>query len=45
MVFINHPTWIYAEFPFGGIKKSGYGRECGELGIHEFVNKKVVRVL
>lgn len=45
MVFINHPAWIYEDMPFGGIKKSGYGRECGELGIHEFVNKKLVRAL
>lgn len=45
MAFINHPAWIYEDVPFGGIKKSGYGRECGELGIQEFVNKKVVRVL
>jgi succinate-semialdehyde dehydrogenase/glutarate-semialdehyde dehydrogenase len=43
MVFINHPASIYEDMPFGGIKKSGYGRECGELGIHEFVNKKLVR--
>jgi succinate-semialdehyde dehydrogenase/glutarate-semialdehyde dehydrogenase len=45
MVFINHPAWIYEDMPFGGIKESGYGRECGELGIHEFVNKKLVRAL
>jgi succinate-semialdehyde dehydrogenase/glutarate-semialdehyde dehydrogenase len=45
MVFINHPAWIYEDIPFGGIKKSGYGRECGPIGIHEFVNKKVSRVL
>jgi succinate-semialdehyde dehydrogenase/glutarate-semialdehyde dehydrogenase len=45
MVYLNHPAWIYEDMPFGGIKKSGYGRECGELGIHEFVNKKLVRVL
>jgi succinate-semialdehyde dehydrogenase/glutarate-semialdehyde dehydrogenase len=45
MVYINHPAWIYEDMPFGGIKKSGYGRECGELGILEFVNRKLVRVL
>ncbi|MCU1260670.1 MAG: succinate-semialdehyde dehydrogenase [Bryobacterales bacterium] len=45
MVFINHPVWIYEDMPFGGIKKSGYGRETGPLGIHEFVNKKLLRVL
>jgi succinate-semialdehyde dehydrogenase/glutarate-semialdehyde dehydrogenase len=45
MVYINHPAWIYEDMPFGGIKKSGYGRECGPLGIGEFVNKKLVRAL
>jgi succinate-semialdehyde dehydrogenase / glutarate-semialdehyde dehydrogenase len=45
MVFINHPAWISNDMPFGGIKKSGYGRETGPLGILEFVNHKVVRVL
>ncbi len=43
MVYVNHPAYIYEDMPFGGVKKSGYGRECGELGIHEFVNKKLVR--
>jgi succinate-semialdehyde dehydrogenase / glutarate-semialdehyde dehydrogenase len=31
--------------PFGRIKKSGYGRETGELGIHESLNEKLVRVM
>ena len=43
MVFINHPAWTAPELPFGGVKLSGYGRELGELGIQEFVNKKLVR--
>jgi len=43
MVYINHPAWIYEDMPFGGIKKSGYGRECGPLGIEEFLNKKLYR--
>jgi succinate-semialdehyde dehydrogenase / glutarate-semialdehyde dehydrogenase len=44
MVFINHPTWTQADLPFGGTKGSGYGRELAELGITEFVNKKLIRV-
>ena len=43
MVFINNIDWADAELPFGGIKNSGYGRELGPMGIHEFVNKKLVR--
>jgi succinate-semialdehyde dehydrogenase/glutarate-semialdehyde dehydrogenase len=44
MVFVNHPTWTAADLPFGGIKNSGYGRELSSHGIHEFVNKKLIRV-
>jgi succinate-semialdehyde dehydrogenase/glutarate-semialdehyde dehydrogenase len=44
MVFINHPTWTQANLPFGGIKNSGFGRELSELGIQEFVNKKLIRI-
>lgn len=44
MVFINHPTQTQADFPFGGTKRSGFGRELSESGIHEFVNKKLIRV-
>ena len=43
MVFINHPTWTAADLPFGGTKQSGYGRELSELGVEEFVNKKLIR--
>jgi succinate-semialdehyde dehydrogenase/glutarate-semialdehyde dehydrogenase len=44
MVFINHPTWTQADLPFGGTKRSGFGRELSELGIQEFVNKKLIRI-
>lgn len=44
MVFINHPLATSAELPFGGVKKSGFGRELSLLGFDEFVNKKLVRV-
>ena len=37
MVYINHPASTYEDMPFVGIKEFGYGRETGELGIHEFV--------
>jgi succinate-semialdehyde dehydrogenase/glutarate-semialdehyde dehydrogenase len=44
MMFINNISWSDAELPFGGVKNSGYGRELGDMGIQEFVNKKLVRV-
>lgn len=43
MVFINQPAVSGPEFPFGGVKNSGYGRELSDLGIGEFINKKLVR--
>ena len=44
MVFINQPTNSQAELPFGGTKNSGYGRELSEMGIKEFINKKLIHV-
>jgi succinate-semialdehyde dehydrogenase/glutarate-semialdehyde dehydrogenase len=44
MVFVNAAGAEGAELPFGGVKRSGFGRELGRLGADEFVNKKVVRV-
>ncbi|MGY9047652.1 hypothetical protein P775_07120 [Puniceibacterium antarcticum] len=43
MMFINNISWSDADLPFGGIKASGYGRELGDMGIQQFVNKKLVR--
>ncbi len=43
MVFINQATWTAPDLPFGGVENSGFGRELSELGIGEFVNKKLIR--
>ncbi len=45
MVFVNHPTMVKADLPFGGIRRSGYGRELIGLGIKEFVNHKLIDVV
>ena len=44
MVFVNGVGLDGAELPFGGVKRSGFGREMGKYGMDEFVNKKLIRV-
>ncbi|MGC3994564.1 MAG: NAD-dependent succinate-semialdehyde dehydrogenase [Propionicimonas sp.] len=45
MVFVNCVLADGAELPFGGVKRSGFGREMGTLGATEFVNKKLIRIV
>ena len=44
MVYVNIVGADGAELPFGGVKRSGWGRELGKYGADEFVNKKLIRV-
>ena len=42
--YINQFTSVSPSLPFGGITKSGYGREHGKEGFYEFVNKKMIKL-
>ncbi|MEV6927594.1 NAD-dependent succinate-semialdehyde dehydrogenase [Dactylosporangium sp. NPDC051485] len=44
MVYINATEGSQADLPFGGVKRSGIGRELGQLGVEEFMNKRIVRI-
>ena len=44
MAFVNEHGTTQAGLPFGGVGRSGFGRELGPYGVDEFVNKRLVRV-
>jgi succinate-semialdehyde dehydrogenase/glutarate-semialdehyde dehydrogenase len=44
MVYVNLVLADSPELPFGGFKRSGFGRELGSYGADEFVNKKLIRI-
>lgn len=44
MVFVNQPTNAAPDLPFGGVKRSGFGRELARFGMDEFCNRKLVVV-
>ena len=44
MTFVNEASVTAAGLPFGGVGRSGYGRELAEWGVGEFVNEHLLRV-
>lgn len=44
MAYVNEHGTTLPGLPFGGVKRSGYGRELAGDGMHEFANRKLVRV-
>lgn len=42
MVFVNNIRYSLPELPFGGVKRSGYGREMSRSGLMAFVNEKLI---
>ena len=44
MTYVNEHGTTKAGLPFGGVRRSGYGRELGRWGFGEFANTKLVRV-
>ena len=44
MAYVNEHGTTQAGLPFGGVKRSGFGRELGSYGIEEFSNRRLVRV-
>ena len=44
MAYVNEHGTTLAGLPFGGVKRSGFGRELGAYGIEEFANRRLVRV-
>ena len=43
-VFINHPSTSTSEFPFGGVKRSGFGRECGPFALGSLTDIKSINL-
>jgi succinate-semialdehyde dehydrogenase/glutarate-semialdehyde dehydrogenase len=44
MVYVNLVGGEGVELPFGGVKRSGFGRELGRYAVDEFANRKLIRI-